>query len=614
VAGVFEDVPYNSHLRFRVLLSYASMDPSRNTDWNWSEDHTYAMLKAGVEPRVVERKMDALVRMHHSEGSQDQYCLQPLQRIHLHQEAPYGNAVKGDSQMVTFLALAAGLILFIALVNFTNIAIAQTWQRSREIGVRKVMGARQEQVSVQLVSETLVLHTGVFLLSAVLSLAGFPLFHSLTGIPLSYLQVHIGAGLFLVLGFTLLILTASFLPVWFISSCRNWELLKGPFARPRQGIRLRKGLIVLQYAITLVLGAGTWIVYRQIQFLRQQDLGIRIDQVLIVRDPLLTDSLTEGKYEPLKNRLLSHPAIEQVSFSSSIPGKNIDWHRSDIRLDRLDGDQTFSIRIAGVGHDYFQLFELALLAGRCFAPDFGTDQTAMVISAKAAGLLGFAEPEMALEHTVFIGRRQFRVIGVVSDYHHLSFHHPVEPQLYILGSARRPNLSIRLSARQLSETMAFIRQQWQETYPDNVYNAFFLNEFFDRQYQRYQQFGRVMNLFGGISLALSVLGLWSFAFFNNQQRSREMAIRRVLGGSVRQLLGLLMTEYLQLLLMGYLLALPVLWLGIQTWLSHYTHRIPLQGWMVAVPAGIILVLTVLAIVRNTYRVSHVRPVQFLRHD
>ena len=615
VQGVFEDMPKNSHIQFDFLLSYETLGKSKNEDWDWQDTYTYLLLPSSVSLTNFESKFTHIVKQHHREGSLDSYHLQPLTDIHLDDTLRSGIVETGSAKTVYFLTVIGVVLMLIALVNFINLTAVKNLERMKEIGIRKVMGATGMQLTRQFLIEAGLLNGFALILALGLILMAIPFFEQWgwQWFPIISWQQ---AWFWLFVGGLLLANTfiAGLHPVLSLSFFSTLQAIKMNTKPSMRGVSFSKLLIVFQFMASLVLLAGIVIIEQQLQFMKNQELAIDISQTVVIRAPYLTDQTTESKFQVFKNELEKYPAIRNITHSTSVPGRPIGWNRTDIKLESLDTERLFPSNIIAVGYDFVKTYQLNILAGRDFQEGMTTDAKGMLINEEAAKHFEFTSLEEALGHPIFIGNRDFHIIGVVNNYHHLSLKEAIDPILYFIGSTRRPIYSIKVNTDDLPTTLATIKHSWEQVYPGNVFSYFFLDEFFERQYQTDQQFGTVSSLFSGLTLWIACMGLFGLSSYTSVQRTKEMGIRKVLGASVSSILLLLSKGHLQLILIAFAIATPIANYFFTEWLNEFAYRIEVQWWMFILPGALVLLIALLSVSGQTVKAARKNPVDSLKYE
>jgi putative ABC transport system permease protein len=620
ITGVI-DSPENSHLKFDFLLSYATLvqqwGEDFDTAWGWYDFYTYVRLRPGTDADALAAKLPEFVARN-GEGQRQNtvFILQPLRDIHLYSDLIQEARVNGDGTAVYFLATIALFILVIAWVNYINLATARAAERAREIGIRKAVGANRRQLVRQFILESTLLNLLAAGLALGLMALALPFFNNLAGVGL-----RLGltgdprfwaalCGLFCAGAFL-----SGLYPAFVLSSYKPTTVLKGKPGNLRQGLTLRKALVVGQFAASVGLIAGTLVVYQQLSFMRGQDLGIDIDQTLVINGPgvIASDSVYAEQMAGFKEELARHAAVRSVAASTEIPGNLIYW-TSGARKLAAPVEQTTIMYQVGIDYDYLDAYGHRLLAGRAYTRDFTADDAAIVLNEAAIDVLGFPGAEQAVGQDVIIGGDTLQVVGVVANYHQEGLQKGYDQTAFRLLPAARSYYSVKVHTADLAGTVGFIGEAYERFFPENPFNHFFLDGFFDRQYQTDRQFGRVFAFFALLAIFIAALGLFGLASFTAAQRTKEIGIRKVLGSTMSGILILLSRDFVKLVLIASVIALPVVWLLMDRWLAGFAFRIDLSPWTFAAAALLTLGLALLTVSYQALRAAAANPVDSLRYE
>lgn len=615
VQGVFKDVPKNSHLKFDFLLSYKTMGKDKNDDWNWMDTITYLLLPPSISPSDLESLFANIVSQYHRSDSKDNYHLQQLGDIYLNETLSSANTETGSARTV-YIMIAIGVVLMlIVLVNFVNLSVIKNLERIKEIALRKMMGASRMQLTKQFLTEAMVLNGLAFLLAIGLIGIATPIFEPF-GWKWSQVSNWHQMGVWIAAGCLLLvnIFITGIFPALSLSFFQAIQSIKANVKPPAKGISLTGILIIFQFMASLTLLTSIFVIHEQLRFMKNQGLAIDISHTLVIKKPHLTDHTTAAKFHTFKRELEQYISIKNVTHSTSVPGQVINWNRTDVRLQNPDNTRLYPSNIVAVGYDFIKAYKLRIIAGRDFRETMVTDSKSMLINEEAAKHFEFVSPEDAMGKRVFIGSREFHIIGVVNNYHHRSLKEKIAPTLYFVGSTRRPVYSIKVSDNNLPATLAIIEEQWERIYSDNVFSYFFLDEFYERQYQADRQFGVVIGLFAALVLLIAGLGLFGLAYYTTVRRTKEIGIRKVLGASVVSLLTLLSRQYLRLIAIALFIAIPIANYFIVEWLGNFAYQVSVRWWMFAGPGIVILLIALLSVAGQTWKTANTDPVQSLRHE
>ena len=621
VTGVMADFPLNSHFTTDFLVSFETLLALRpeNEDWLALTGYTYLMLHQGVDADAFEAKMSDLVARNFGEvldniGLRTELLLQPLTDIYLHSDRGGEIGPTGDVAYIYVFAAIALFVLLIACINFMNLATARSMERAKEVGVRKIVGSSRGMLIRQFLSESVLMCALALVIAIGLIAATLPFFNELADKTISFSTLATPLYVLGLIGTVLLLgLLAGSYPAFLLSSFRSIDVLKGQFRSSRRGVFLRQGLVVFQFAISVALIASTVLVFNQLGFMRNQDLGFKKEQVLVIDAQGLQGSLMVQQYETAKTEFARLPAVQQVSASTQVPG-----HSSWVQLFTAEGLQENESRRAQViviDEDYLDTYQIDLVAGRSFSKDFETDQDeAILINEMAVGNIGWGSPEEAVGKTIDLGGGNRTVVGVVHDYHHNSLKQKLEPMVLVSMPQMFSFFSLRLATDDLSATMAQLEQTWQTLFPGYPFESFFLDVDFDTQYRTEQRLMRIFGIFSGLAILIACLGLFGLAAFTAQQRTKEIGVRKVLGASVPGIVLLLSKEFTRLVLFGVVLAVPAAYFAMDLWLDTFPYRVDIS-WTVFLVAGLAgLGIAWLTVSYQSIRAALTNPVNALRYE
>jgi len=626
VTGVFKELPPNTHLKFDVLISFATFEamvgPDNSPDkaWQWDGCMTYLLLRPGANPQALEGKFPKVVDQLAGAdlkkyNSAAVYLLQPLQDIHLYSHYMMEAEANGDGNAVYLLLGIAFFIVVIAWVNYVNLATARAVNRAKEVGIRKVVGSDRGQLIKQFLFESALLNALAVGLALVLVLAALPFFNGLSGQQMGFSLLGSGAfwGALAALYVTGTLLSGLY-PAFVLSSFMPVTVLKGKLSTSRRGVVLRQSLVVFQFAASLFLLVGTFTVFRQIQFMRSQGLGVQIDQTLVINSLIVRDSTFLTRLGSFKDEMRQLPGVRQIAVSTSIPGQAAGWNAGGIRLKGTDEAQGKQYRVIGMDYDFLDAYGIKLLAGRKFSKAYGTDPKAVIFNKLAAQQLGFDKPEEALGKEIEFWGEQYTIIGVSDNHHQQSLREAYEPLIFRMIPDASGYFSVKLGTGQLAGTIAGLQKGWNAFFPGNPFEYFFLDDHFDAQYQADRRFGQVFGLFTGLAILVACLGLFGLASFTTMQRTKEIGVRKVLGASVQQILQLLYKDFALLVVLAFVVAVPVSWYATNRWLQTYAFRIETEWWLYALPFGLVLLVALLTVSYQTLKAALANPVTSLRSE
>ncbi|KAA2242903.1 FtsX-like permease family protein [Chitinophaga agrisoli] len=627
VTGVFRDISVNSHLKADMLLPYARYldivkpgDPE--TAWDWDGCLTYLLLRPGADARAVEKKFPALVQKFTGDyfsklNAQVIYHLQPLKDIHLYSHYMEEAEANGDGNTVYLLLGIAFFIIVIAWINYINLATARAINRAVEVGIRKTVGSMKSQLMKQFLLEAALLNAIAVGLALLIVLAATPFFNELTGLQLSFSSLNNYAFWLTLLG---LFLAGSFLsglyPAFILAAFKPVVVLKGKGIASRQGSALRKSLVVCQFAASLFLLIGTLTVYRQIQFMRTQKLGMNINQTLVVSTPIVVknDSSFLHYTKAFKQELLRDPSIRIIAASSIVPGRTSGWNAGAIRIKGQDIAVGKQYRIIDIDDDFVPAYELKLLAGRNFSDKFGMDSNAVIFNRVAARQLGFDNPEDAVGKVIDFWGTMCTITGVVDNFHQQTLREAYDALILKRQPGQRGYFSIKIDANQAQRAIAVVQRNWNTFFPGNPLEYFFLDQHFNDQYEADRRFGRVFGLFTTLAILVACLGLFGLASFTTVQRTKEIGIRKVLGASVMEIVTLLYKEFAMLIGIAFIVATPLAWYASARWLENYAFHTSLYWWLFVLPFSLILLIAFATVSFQSIKAALTNPVTSLRTE
>jgi putative ABC transport system permease protein len=632
VTGVFRDLPSNTHLKFDILFSYSTLflrgswaTQRYKAGWNRKDMYTFIQLRPGTDPKTVEAKLPALVKKYKPEltgtARKDILGLQPLSDIHLQSDLAEEAETNGNDRIVLFMSLIGIFVLIIAWINYVNLSTARALERAKEVGIRKVTGAFKSQLITQFLVEAALVNLISVILAWGLVALVLPYFNSLSGLQLTIFYL-LKPWFFILLallwiGGTFL---SGFYPAIVMSSFKPVTVLKGKLKNSFRGILLRKGLVTMQFMASIVLIAGTLIVYRQLKFLMSRDLGMNIDQVLVVDRPAIADTNStafNSAIDLFHNEVKKSPGVQAVSASMTIPGKQREF-KVTVKPFGVNANDSATVRVNSMDYDFIDVFKIQLLAGRNFSRDFPKDaDTSVIITKTAASLLGYKSPEDAIGKTLSIpnfGSWRPIVVGVVNDYHQVSLKKIIEPSLFFCSPYNGEFYSMRIKAANLPQTIQHIQQSWAKAFPGNPFQYFFLDEYFNKQYSNERKFGKLFTVFALLAIIIGCLGLFGLSSYTASQRIKEIGIRKVLGASVGGIVTLLSKDFIKLVLISIVIASPVAWWAMHKWLQDFAYRVNISWWVFAVAGLVALSIAMLTVSFQAIKAAVANPVKSLRTE
>ncbi len=631
VTGVFRDFPENSHLILNYMVSYQTLAKelkeggdstnASETAWGWYDYYVYVQLNPGVDYKIVEAKMPAFTDKYINQkewnkknNERTELHLIPLEDIHLYSNYNQEAEVNGNGSAIAFLFLIAIFIICIAWINYINLATARSVERAREVGVRKVLGALRGMLVRQFLVESFLLNCISLLFSLFIFfvlLHPFDIFTGrshFTGVTLTNTYWFLFSGLFIIGT-----LVSGLYPAFVLSGFKPGIVLKGSFKNSSSGLLLRKSLIIIQFTTSVILIAGTIIVYEQLSFMRNQPIGANVQQTLVLKGPqTLVDSLYQSTYQPFKSSVLQIPGVRNIAASTSVMGDEIYWTNSSRRL---GSDQpALTLYNLGIDNDFIPSYGIQMAAGRNFSQTFATDRKAVILNNKAALLLGFRTPAEAVNQRIVRGRDTLTIVGVTADFHHLGLQKNIDPMILIPRPNASRYYSLKMNGANIEQTITSLQRTWSRYFPQDPFEYFFLDESFGEQYKADILFGSVFGIFAFIAILIACFGLLGLSAYNVLQRTKEIGIRKVMGATVNSILILLSRDFLKLILFALVFAIPLGWFIMSKWLQDYAFRINIGWWIFAIAGLSALTIAVITICIQTMKAATTNPVDSLRSE
>lgn len=624
VTGVFKDIPANSTMQFNFLMSWSTSSKFVQNFWYQHESYTFVKLNPGASIQSVEAKFPALAEQYKTGPSLKELKwtikLVPLTDIHLNPAKPYEIEVKGNRFAVNFLNIIAFIILMIACINYINLATTKSVDRALEVGIRKVSGAHVSQLILQFLMESVIINIAALLLSIILVLgARYGLSHYLYDSNTYGLLFNSGLLVKVSVVFLGSILLSGIYPVMVLARLKPIVVLKGRFAFSKSGILLRRGMVAFQFMASVLLIAGTFAVYRQIVYMSSQSTGVNINQTIVIKTPVNTSNYAQ-KINSFKNTLLGFSGIKAVTLSGAVPGREVREFLANRRFGAPKSEER-TYEMLKVDHDFMQAYGMQLIAGRAFDKSRPADSTGVVLNESAVKQFGFSSPEDAVGKKVWletVDQHPDEVIGVIKDYHQQSLQQKYTPVILFMDPALRwipaDYFSVKVSQNNMTQMVNNIRSTWNDNFPESSFDFFFLDDFYNRQYNQETQFGHVFTLFSSLAIFIACIGLFGLTAYSAARRTKEIGVRKVLGASIQSIISLLTWDVVKLILVSSLFALPVAYIFINQWLNHYAFKVALTWWQFALPVFALVVIAIGTTFYLTFRAALTNPTSSLRNE
>lgn len=634
VVGIIKDVPENSLLQFDILLSYQTIIHSygyKQADYDFTDSDFwhYIQLKAGTDYKAFDAKLAAFSQRHFQgnkiSGSVEKFYLQPLLNAHLYSDTEYEIGNTGSSTVVWGLLIIALFIISIAWINYINLATARSVERAKEVGVRKVTGATQGQLIRQFLTESFLINIIALVIALLMVYLLQSVFNDLVQhqLSLAYLFKKGLGGYVISIGLIVVILTgifvSGFYPAFVLSAFKPIMVLKGKFSSSKKGAVLRKGLVIGQFAITVVLITGSFVVYRQIKYMGDQKLGVNIDQMLVINGPVFVkqDTTFVTRTNAFVGEMDQIPGVKNAATSFWVPGNEMGRNFS-IRASDADPNTHFTMRFDGVSKDYIKTYGMHLLAGRDFTPtDYNPKYDKLhnlILNQDAVKTLGFSSPQAAIGRTILNDKKKWDIVGVIADFHQKSLRYPIEPTLLQPVLNIQSTISVKIDPKNAAATVAAVKAKYLTFFPGNLFDYSFLDEQFNAQYKNDELFGKAFGIFGGFAIFIACLGLLGLSLFATIQRTKEIGVRKVLGASVSNIVLLLSKDFIKLVVIAIVIAVPIAWYILHNWLQDFAYRITISWWIFGL-AGVVAIVVALATISfQAIKAAGANPVKSLRSE
>jgi len=613
VSGVVANPMENTSLPLHLLISYASYSGKDSKSWGHigSGSECYVLLKKDIAVESLKGTMDQFNKKYYSEDGTGRTfnTFQPLSDVHFNElYGNFANATFAKKQIYGLIVIGCFLILA-ACINFINLSTAQSVSRSKEVGVRKVMGSKRKQLIVQFLTETLSISVMALMIACVLAELGLPHLEALFDNDLT-LSLFSHPVIFVFLAGMVLVvsLLAGFYPALIMSGFNPALAIKNRVTVNSGSLGLRKVLVVLQFAITIILIIGTLVILRQMDYVRKKPLGFNPDAVAMIYAP--NDSLNVQKYNTLRERMLNIPGVEGMSYcqvaplSGDVSERNFAYGGKEVK--------DFQVRVSVADENYLELFKLKVVAGKGYIKS--DTLNGYVVNEKLLKMLNVKNPEDAIGKIFSSGDIKAPIVGVVKDFNDKSLREGVSPMAIYANKNEYYNMAIRVNPEMLLSAMKSVEALWNQTFPDYVYDVAFVNDDINGYYEEEQIMGVLFRVFAGVIIFISFIGLFGLISYVATQRSREVAIRKVLGASTVELVKMLNGSFLLMVFLANVVAWPLAYLFVSKWLAGFAYRIDLSIWPFVAAMLLSMLITLVTVSIRSYRAANVNPIDALKYE
>ncbi|HVS93428.1 MAG TPA: ABC transporter permease [Mucilaginibacter sp.] len=633
ITGVFKDIPPQSHFHFRFIRPMADIRRSDQGDWLSDIYASYVLVRPGVTQASLQKQVDAVVNNHlvkqalqvlhltpddlKKGGNHFRHPVIPLTAIHLHSNRTDEFEANGNITYVYIFSAIAIFILLIACVNFMNLSTARSTNRAKEVGIRKATGALRSSLIIQFLTESMLMSFISLMLATGIAALLLPLFNQLAGKQMSIFTIFASAQLPALVGLIVVVgCIAGSYPAFYLSSFQPVQVLKGNIASGFKSSWLRSGLVVFQFFISIALIIGTIVIFNQLNYIRNTDIGYKRDRVLVINNTYWLGNRTQT----FRQEALKIPGVQSAAVAESLPTEATRDRSGWSKNTSLDAKQITIMTNFFADRNYIPTMGMQMAAGRNFSSDFPSDSSALIINETAVKLLGLKDP---LNQTLYRpsgnisnGRfptKAYHIIGVVKDFNFSSMHNKIGPLTIALGE-NYGDIVLRINTRNIPSLIGRVESEWKSMAPGQAFNYSFLDADYNKMYKAEQRTGKLFSTFAVFAILIACLGLLGLVTYAAEQRTKEIGVRKVLGASVGSIVAMLSKDFTKLVLIASLIAFPVSWWAMNKWLQSFAYRIDI-AWWVFVAAGVAAIVIALATVSfQAIKAAVTNPVKSLRSE
>jgi putative ABC transport system permease protein len=623
VKGVVKDPPENSHLKFDILLSYENLiKMSRSWDVSWVSErvYSYVLLNPGTDIKALQQKFPALVESFIGKFMKEaffllEFRLVNLRDIHLHSSVSNEIEINGSFKSIVTLGIVSLLVLIIAFINYINLATSRSLERAHEVGIRKVTGAVKRDLVFQFLTESGLLNLLALLISFVAIIFLLPFFRQVMDSPLrtDYLTAGI---LFVVLLISGSVLTGLF-PAIYISHFSPGLVLKGKTPRASSWIGAFKNfLVVFQFTVSVILIISTIIIFRQVSFMRNHDTGFKKDGLIVIEGPRILNVNTMEAYlnglESFKNNVLSLPSVKGITATSSIPGREVGISR--VFGIPVEGRNTEKrIDLYYTDNDFFKTYDLQTLAGENFGETMQEDANKVIINQSALAYYDFKDAQSTVGKKLRSGKQDVTIKAVISDFNQKSLKELPKPMMF-MNQAVNTYFSVSTDSQGGTKLISGLGKIWEEHFPGNPFNYFFMSDFYDQQYSNDKKFSALFLASSFLAIIIACLGLSGLSAYSISRRTKEIGIRKSNGARNIQVIYLLNRDFLKWVIVSIIIAVPVAWWAMGSWLENFPYRTEIKLWIFVLSAIIATGVAILTVSWQSWKAAKGNPVEALRYE
>ncbi len=616
VNAVIKDLPSNSSIQFNGLVSDASvngMGGNRYSEnWGFTVYESYVLLKPNVDANTLEEKLAANLISYYqnnlansasvNDAKTNPIQLHTLKEIYFNKNLSNDTTNRGNRTLVNMLLFIGGIVMLLSIINYVNLTTARASSRTKEIGIQKLIGSNQKELIFQHLSETTLISFFAIIIGTVLALLFINQFSSFMNVAN---RLIFQPWMFTILVPTTIVIgfISGIYPAILLSSRKAIDLIKLKTNVKSKGGNLRHSLIIFQFSVTIVLVAATFLIYKQLNFIKDRDLGIPKEQIVYAKLPY---QILRGNKETLRERLLALPEVEQTAFSSNIFGKIEGLNNQEIEGKNLHFATTW------VDAEFINLYNLQLVAGRFFSKDLKTDENATaLINETALRDFGVEDPYQ-LSFRVPGGKA--KVVGIVKDFNYKSLHNKIEPLVIIYLPRQGQFVNLRITGNNIQATLEKVSSIWNELAPGIPFSYHFLDQDFDKLYKKDEQMAKAITLFSLIAIAIAALGILGLSIFMSERRIKEIGIRKINGAKITEVMVMLNKDFIKWVAIAFVIATPIAYFAMNKWLESFAYKTTLSWWIFALAGLLALGIALLTISWQSWRAATRNPVEALRYE
>lgn len=622
VSAVMQDAPANTHLRPEALFSMKDLAKrGMNLEsWSGNNNYLYLLMRPGTVLQDFNLKLESFSR---ERLKQEIAKAEPMTDIHLYSNKTFEPDVNGNARSVSILLGIALLVIFIGSANYVNLATARLAEKQKESGLRKILGSSRITLLTSFIIESAIINAFALALAILLAKLALPVYAGFVGDAPAATLFEPGSVL-LVFGslFVVNVLLSGLYPAIVLSSVKASVVTRRNFSGSGGNAVFRKALVVGQFAIALVVLSASVIIYQQMRFVRNRDLGMSLEQVLVLRGPSLTtpDSLRFTAGAHFRQQLLNIKNVENVSVAASLPGRGLSTMNTRTGIRRMEDTHRngYNFYFYGVDDNFLDVMSIRLAAGKNFSPNPVENTKTVLINEEAVRLLGFASADAAVGRKISLATDDpnefYEVRGVMRNYIQQSLKEAQIPMIHTYQQDITDLVALKVRPESMQSTIAAVTAAWEKDFGGHMLDYFFLDEMYNQQYAGDQRFGSILNVFSGFTLFITILGLLGLATYNAANRKREIGIRKVLGASTSGIIALLSRDFIRMVVLAAIIAVPLAWYISNSWLEGFSHRIGISWWVFAGTGLLVSTLTLMTIVLQGLKTASANPVSSLKSE